>query len=160
MTTAMKVEFIAPFLQAAKQVLESELGAEVSRGELALHRSAYTTQDVTALVGVTGSIEGIVLYGMSEKTARQIVSTIIGRPFVEFDSLAESGIAELGNVITGVASTLLAEAGYPSNLAPPILIRGSGMMISTLDISRLVIPLRTSCGPLEVHVALKAVARK
>jgi CheY-specific phosphatase CheX len=47
----MKVEFVNPFIQAAREVLESELGAEAARGNLRLQKSAYTTDEVTALVG-------------------------------------------------------------------------------------------------------------
>jgi chemotaxis protein CheX len=50
---------------------------------------------------------------------------------------------------------LLAEAGFVSDLAPPMLIMGRGALINTLEMQRLVIPLETEFGPIEVHVALK-----
>ena len=61
----MKAEFINPFLQAASQVLESELGSPPIRGNVGLQRSAYTSNDVTAVVGVTGSVAGMVLRAAS-----------------------------------------------------------------------------------------------
>jgi chemotaxis protein CheX len=72
--------------------------------------------------------------------------------------LAQSGIGELGNVITGRAGILLAEAGYPSNITPPALVVGKGTLVTTLDLNRLVFPLQTEQGPLEIHVVLKAAA--
>ena len=80
---------------------------------------------------------------------------MMGQEFPEFDALAQSGIAEIGNVITGRAAVLLAEAGFPSDLAPPMLLVGRGTMISTLDVQRLVIPLETDLGKIEIQVALK-----
>ncbi|HEY3061082.1 MAG TPA: chemotaxis protein CheX [Chloroflexota bacterium] len=151
----MKAEFINPFLQAATQVLESELGAAPERGSIGLQRSAYTSNEVTAVVGVTGSVSGMVLFSMGESTARGMVGVMMGQEFPEFDALAQSGIAEIGNVITGRAAVLLAEAGFPSDLAPPMLIIGKGTMLSTLDVQRLVIPLDTQFGLIEVQVALK-----
>src|SRR5687767_8479212 len=118
----MKVEFVNPFIQAATEVLESELGTKTERGDLRLQKSAFTTNEVTALVGVTGAVSGMVLYSMSADTARGIVSKMLGQAFPEFDELAQSGIGELGNVITGRAGILLAEAGYPSNITPPALV--------------------------------------
>ena len=50
---------------------------------------------------------------------------------------------------------LLADAGFPSNLAPPMLIIGRGTMLSTLDVQRLVIPLTTEFGSIEIQVALR-----
>ncbi len=154
----MKAEFINPFLAAATQVLESELGSPPKRGTIGLQRSAYTSEDVTAVVGVTGSVQGMVLISMTEATARGMVSVMMGQEFHEFDALAQSGIGEIGNVITGRAAVLLAEAGFPSDLAPPMLIVGRGTMLSTLDVQRLVIPLETDFGPIAVQVALKESA--
>jgi chemotaxis protein CheX len=151
----MRAEFINPFLQAANEVLESELGATPQRGQVGLQKSAYTTDDVTAVVGVTGSVAGMVLYVMTEATARAIVSKMMGQDFEEFDALAQSGIGEIGNVITGRAAVLLAEAGYPSDLAPPMLIVGRGTLVTTLDMQRLVIPLETELGRIEIQVALR-----
>ena len=150
----MRAEFVNPFLQAASEVLESELGTEPTRGAIGLRRSAYTTEEVTAVVQVTGSIAGLVLYGMPEKTARAIVEQLQGSPCEEFDAVAQSGISELGNVITGRATSLLAVAGFPSKLAPPLLMLGRGRMVSEFDQQRLVIPLETPLGPINIQVVL------
>ena len=154
----MKVEFVNPFLQAASEVLDSELGGEVERGSLRLQKTAFTTDEVTALVGVTGTLNGLVLYSMSQATALRIVSRVMSQEFEEFDAIAQSGIGELGNVITGRASVLLSEAGYPSNISPPAVVLGEGTMITTLDLIRLVLPLQTDVGPLEIQVVLKTAA--
>ena len=131
------------------------MAVEPTRGAVGLQRSAYTTEEVTAVVQVSGSITGLVLYGMPEKTARAIVGHLQGSPYEVFDTLAQSSISELGNVITGRAACLLSEAGFNSDLAPPMLIVGRGSMISTLDVQRLVIPMETEFGSIEIQVALK-----
>ncbi len=151
----MRAEIINPFLQAASEVLESELGSPPRRGAIGLQRSAYTSDEVTAVVAVTGEIAGMVLFAMTESTARAMVSKMMDQDFPELDALAQSGIAEIGNVITGRASCLLSEAGFTSDLAPPMLIVGRGSMISTLDVQRLVIPMETEFGQVEIQVALK-----
>ena len=142
----MRAEIINPFLQAASEVLESELGSPPQRGAIGLQRSAYTSDEVTAVVAVTGEVAGMVLFAMTESTARAMVSKMMGQDFPELDALAQSGIAEIG---------LLSEAGFASDLAPPMLIVGRGSMISTLDVQRLVIPMETEFGQIEIQVALK-----
>jgi chemotaxis protein CheX len=154
----VKVAFVNPFLQAASEVLESELGGDSERGELRLHRSAVTTDEVTAIVGVTGTLTGLVLYSMNEATARAILSRMMRQDFSEFDALAQSGIGELGNVITGRAGVLLSEAGYPSNITPPAVVVGTGTMVTTLELNRLVLPLHTEVGNLEIQIVLRAAA--
>jgi len=152
----VKVEFVNPFVQAAREVLESELGDEPQHGNLRMQKSAFTTDEVTALLCIAGAVTGIVLYSMSEATALAIVSRMLGSPFEDFDAIAQSGIGELGNVITGRAGALLSDAGYPSNITPPALVIGKGTMVTTLDLNRLVLPLETEVGSLEVQVVLKA----
>ena len=152
----MKVEFVNPFIEAACEVLESELGGEAQRGEVRLQKSAITTDEVTALVGVTGTVIGLVLYSMSLATAVALASRMMGQEFQELDALAQSGIGELSNVITGRAGVLLSEAGYPSNITPPALVVGRGTMVTTLDLNRLVFTLQTEVGDLEVQLVLRA----
>ena len=154
----MRAEFINPFLQAASEVLRSELGSTPQRGTLGLQQSTYTSDEVTAVVAVTGRVAGMVMLAMTEPTARAVVSKMMGQEFPEFDTLAQSGIAEIGNVITGRAAVLLAEAGFSSELAPPMLLLGRNVLISTLDVQRVVIPMDTEFGKIEIQVALKVTA--
>jgi chemotaxis protein CheX len=151
----MRAEFVNPFVQAAFEVLESEVGGTLERGAVRVERSAYTADDITALVGVVGErIRGLVMYAMNTRTALRLVSTMMGQPFSDFNVLAKSGIGELSNVITGKAATLLADSGFSSMLAPPTLIVGKGTLITTLDQQRLVVGIVTDHGPITVHIAL------
>jgi chemotaxis protein CheX len=151
----MNVKFLNPFVEAAYTVFEAEVGLTAQRGDLALQRSACTASDVTVLISMLGQVQGVVLYGLSESTAISIVSKILGQPFEEFDELAQSGIGELGNVITGQASNRLAEAGLDAKISPPSLILGKGTLISTLDFDRLLVPLYTDLGEIQIHLALR-----
>ncbi len=151
----MKVEFINPFVEAAYRVLKQEVGAEIEKGQLSIVESAHTSEEVTVMIGVVGRVQGAVFYGMSEKTAKQMAAKMLGQSTPVFDSMAESAIAELGNVITGLASGGLEKAGYQCRLAPPTVIFGRGVIISTVNIKRLVIPLSTQYGRIQINVALR-----
>lgn len=151
----MNVKFLNPFLEAAYMVLETEVNVKAERGDLVLERSACTAQDITVLISMIGEVKGIVLYSMSEATAVAIVSQIMGQPFDEFDELAQSGIGELGNVITGQAGQRMAAAGFEVKISPPTMISGKGTLISTLDFERLVVPLQTDLGTIQIHLALR-----
>lgn len=154
----MNVKFLNPFVEAAFSVLEAEVGIKnPQRGPLSLQRSACTANDVTALISIVGQVQGIVLYSLSQATAITIVSEIMGQPFVEFDDLAQSGIGELANVITGHASKRMSEADYEVKISPPTLILGKGTLISTLDFDRIQVPLLTEKGELQIHLALREV---
>lgn len=151
----MKAEFVNPFVTSAFQVLQTETRSEVSKGQVSLEDSPLVSDEVTVLIGVVGRAQGLVMYGMSEKTAKAIVSAMTGENVTAFDQMAESAIAELGNVVTGLASGELERAGYPCKIAPPSVVLGRGTSISTLSIKRLVLPLQTKLGDMTVHVALR-----
>lgn len=151
----MNIKFLNPFVEAAHEVLQAEAGLSITRGRLTLQKSALTTEDLTVLLGVVGQVDGVVLYGLSAATGLALVSRMMGQEFTELDSLAQSGIAELGNVITGRASVKLAEAGYVSNISPPTLVRGSNVRVTTLDFARIVVPLSSEVGDLTVNLALR-----
>lgn len=151
----MKAEFVNPFVSAAFQVLQTETRCDVQKGGVTLQDSPLVSDEVTVLIGVVGRAQGLVLFGMTEKTAKSLVAAMTGEVVPVFDSMAESAVAELGNVITGLASGELERAGYPCKIAPPSVVAGKGTSISTLSIKRLVIPLGTRLGDMTVHVALR-----
>lgn len=153
----MKAEFINPFIIATKQVLSQELGRPIAIeiGSLTMQKSSYTALDMTVLIGVTGAVQGIVMFGLSERAVKNFVSGVLGEPVPVIDAMVESAIAEMGNVVTGIASTELEKAGYPCTLAPPTVITGRGVMISTINIQRLQVPLKTDVGDMEISVALR-----
>ena len=155
-----RAEILEPFIQAARNVLAEELGVEVTAGKLALASGAATTLDVTVVIGITGRLTGIAVYGMPSSMAMAIVGKMLGSPVTELDEMTLSGIAEMGNVITGHATTLLSGTGLVCDISPPVLLLGAGSRLSTVSIQRLVIPLTTEFGTLQAQVAIKMTGAK
>ncbi len=153
----MNVKFLNPFVEAAADVLYAEANITATRGNISLQKSSLTTSEVTVLISILGQIQGVVLYGMSTPTSLAIVGRIVDQTFDELNGLAQSGIAELGNVISGKATINLSNCGYQTTISPPTLVIGRGAQISTLDFSRIVVPLETKVGPISIHLAVREV---
>jgi chemotaxis protein CheX len=151
----MDAKLLNPFIQAAVEVLEAEVGAALSRGAISLQKSALTSDDITVLINLIGDVYGVVMYGMPMTTGLGMVSRIMGQEFTGLNPLAQSGIAELGNVISGKATVRFSDAGYHSNISTPTVLIGSGIKISTLDFPRIVVPLETQFGLFTAHLALR-----
>src|ERR1700730_7942175 len=151
----MRADVVQPFVLAAKDVLEAELGGEVARGAIRVERGDFAAGEVTAVVGVTGALSGAIMLRMSEATALAIVGQMMGQKFEELDALARSGVGELGNVITGRAGVLLEAAGIRADITPPLLIVARGGSMSSLDIPRLLVPLATRVGGIDIQIALR-----
>jgi len=151
----MRVQLVNCYVRAAADVIATETGSPVKRGGVRLERGAFTSEEVTAIVGVNGAMGGSFYLSMSEGTALNLVTSMMGQPMTEFDELAQSGIAELANVVAGAASVGLADLGYTTNITPPMLLLGANAKISSVEIQRLVVPLSTNHGSVHVHVALR-----
>ncbi len=150
-----RLELIQPFVEAAARVIQQECGEQVSRGQLHRVRSPQTSNDVSALIAITGGVAGLVIYSMTQETACGFASKMIGETVHELDSLGQSAIAELANIITGQAGISLEKSGFPSDMSPPVLLLGKGSSIATLNLTRLVVPLVVSFGQFSIDIAIK-----
>lgn len=152
----MKIEFINPFINAAIEVLQAEGKVKtVQRGSLSMESSSRTSKEITILIGITGSVNGLVMYGMTEATALKIACEMAGEKIEKFDQIAQSAIAEFANMITGNASIGLETSGFPCTISPPTLIMGKNTQISTINVKRMVVPFITGIGVIEIDLALK-----
>ena len=151
----MKADVMQAFMGAARDVLSQEMGEPVEPQKMTLQGRPYETKDVTVLIGLAQDLEGAVILSMEMETALQYVAHIMGEPVEELDELAQSGIGELANVIAGRAGAHLGEKGYQTVISPPTIIIGRGTVLSTLSLQRLVVPVQTPLGIVELQLAAK-----
>ena len=127
----MRVQVVNRYVESALNVISKETGSQAVRGGLLLEGNPYTTEDVTAIIGVAGMLSGSLYLSMSEATALKLISAILGQEATELDALAQSGIAEMANVIAGTAGTELANEGLDTVINPPLVLVGRGARLST-----------------------------
>lgn len=154
-TDEARVELVAPFIEAAAHIIHQTCGETVSKGRIFRLRSPQTTNDVSALVAITGRVTGIVTYSMSMNTACELASRMIGEELKELDDMGQSAIAELANMITGQAGIKLEQSGFTSDMSPPVVLLGHGSSIVTFHLTRLVLPLVLSFGEFHIDVAIR-----
>jgi len=150
----MKAEFVNPFASAVVMVFQKEFGMNVMRDSLELYQGPLRGADVNTIIGVTGQLEGQVIYTFEERVALRIASALMGEAVEELDELAKSAVAELGNIITGNAAIGLSENGYNCILTPPTLLTGKELIVTTFT-PVLNIPFSTDFGSVTIHVALR-----
>ena len=119
----MKAEFVNAFLTPALDVWKKELGEELTYHGAHSVAGTFTTEDLTAIIGVAGGLKGNVFYELSKATALTVASAMCGRTFVgELDEVGLSAIGELANIITGNATIELAAAQHVCDISPPVLL--------------------------------------
>ncbi|MGM0508374.1 MAG: chemotaxis protein CheX [Fusobacteriota bacterium] len=152
----MKVEYINPFIEATFDILKQVASVSPKKGKLQMKNEPVPSYGVTVLVGVVGEVKGQVVYSLSIEAAKKLAEKMMmGMPVEEFDEMAKSAISELGNMITGTASTKLAGQGLDVDISPPTLITGSNVSISATDIQTIVVPVESSLGDFEINIALE-----
>ncbi|MGG4395013.1 chemotaxis protein CheX [Paenibacillus thiaminolyticus] len=118
----MKAEWIHPFLQSACTVIEQVVQVRPERGELVM-LSWSGSHDFRIQIGMTGQLSGHVAFGLNEDVAIKMASAMMGGfPLEVLDAIGESAISELGNMISGNATTLMYNQGLHVDITPPQLL--------------------------------------
>ena len=150
----MKEEYINPFLVPAKLVWKKELGVDLELAKATKVSHQFTTDDITAVIGISGALEGNVLYGFHKDTAKAVVSKMMESEITEFDEMALSALGEIANMITGNAATGLSNAGYPCQISSPVLIEPAGSRFTTMAGPQILVEFTSDLGPLHIRISL------
>lgn len=152
----MNVEYINPFIEASQSVLQMMTGVKPFLGKVYIKKTPYESANIAVIVGLTGRIRGQVVISMSEVSACEIASAMMGgMPVAAMDEISKSAISELGNMIMGNTATLLASRGISIEITPPSLLMGERMMISPAHMRTVCVPLNISeTGKFELDVSL------
>lgn len=151
----LDMSLIEPFTQAARAVLQGEVGSPVEAGSHTLETSPLVASDVTVLVGLAGQLRGALMLSMEMETVLRMASRMAGEELTCLDELAKSAVAELTNMVTGRATIDLEHLGYPCQISAPTVVTGAGTEITTTPVERVTVPLATPCGAAILHLAVK-----
>lgn len=133
-------------------VIEQMVQIRPSTGQLALKDIKFVDHHVWVQIGLTGQMTGDIVFGFSETVALKIISAMMGGfVLTEIDDMGRSAISELGNMISGNASTMLYNQGVHVDITPPRVVD-----MSHLESRRaLTVPLiMEGIGEMEIQVLI------
>ncbi len=142
--------FLTPPISVWEQKLKSQLelvGAELASPE-------FTTDDLTVIIGISGQLQGNVLYSFSQQTARAITSKMTGREITEYEGVVILAMCDIANAITRNAIIELSNAGAVCQVSPPIVIDPAGSKFSTVVGRQILVKFSSDLGPLHIRVSL------
>lgn len=120
----MKAEYINPFLESASTVIEQVINVKPKTGKLEVKNVKFVEKYIWIQIGMTGQMNGDIVFGLHEDVALKMVSAMMGGFVVtELDEMGQSAISELGNMISGNASTLLYNSGVQVDITPPRIVQ-------------------------------------
>lgn len=151
----MKAEYINPFLESANIVLHQVVNVKPTTGKLGIKDVKFVENHIWIQIGVSGQMSGDVVFGLHETVALRLVSAMMGGFAVtEMDEMGKSAISELGNMISGNASTILFNHGVKVDITPPKLIE-SAEIAGFQPRKALTIPLMMDdIGQLDIQVLI------
>jgi len=151
----MKVEYANPFVTAAVQTFQKEIGVRLSRKDLKLKDSPVPSQSISIIIGVTGVVRGQVVLSLDENVALAVAKAMIpGKVPAELKKLVNSAVSELANIITGQASILLAGDHGKIDITPPAIVMGPALRMDFLNIQTICLSFLSEIGSLELNIAL------
>ncbi|MWV46877.1 chemotaxis protein CheX [Paenibacillus sp. HJL G12] len=151
----MKAEVINPFLESARLVIEQVIQVSPSTGSLGIKNVELIQDHIWIQIGMTGQMNGNVIFGIHERVALRMVSAMMGGfVLTEMDEMGQSAISELGNMISGNASTILSNQGVNVDITPPKVVK-SEHVTAFLPQKALSIPLlMDGIGELDIQVMI------
>ena len=152
----MRAEFVNPIYKATSDVLSTMLGLDVKRGDLRLvEDDAIIGSDANVIIGLTGSLNGSIQYSFSEEMTLEMVRIMSGMEMDEIDKFVSSAVGEIANIISGNATTYLAEQDFDCDIVSPQIMIGKNKSFSMATEQALVIPLETEIGEFEINLSVK-----
>lgn len=156
----MRIEYINPFIESSRTVLEEILQSKVKSIGMKLKENSSSAKGVSAIVGLAGCVEGRIIFDMEIDTAVNIISAMLKsmgmESVVELDELGKSSLTELANMITGRAITKISDLGFVFDITPPALFTGEKMNFSgeSLEVFSTSLELE-NIGLLELNILIK-----
>ena len=155
----MKAKHLNPFVTAAKSVLGQFFpDAQFERGELEVIDQPGNPRSVAVLIGISGDLEGRVIYEMHKETAVDLAAEMNGEDIPGFNEMVRSTIQELGNIVSGNAAQELesTENELSISITPPSLIVGEDTQISdSVSQSYIQVPLLTNDNEILINLSVR-----
>jgi chemotaxis protein CheX len=137
------------------------LGCAVERGDPGVSNGDQNPRDVTALIGLSGTIRGTVALAFPVNTALSMVSMLLGMDIKVVDDTVTDGLGELVNIVAGGAKAKFSEMqGPPIDLSLPTIVRGTNYTVKyPSGVTWLEIPFKSDLGDFFLRVTLQVKSK-
>ncbi len=158
---AVDVRYINPFIQSTYDLFSTMLGCHAKRGDIGLSSGESSNREITALIGLSGPIRGVVALSFPILTALQIACKLLGKETPVVDDSVSDAVAECVNIITGSAKARMNQDSTPIDLSLPTVIRGKGYNVDYPKQSLwLEVPFTSELGSFSLRVTIAYDGRK
>ena len=151
----MDAKYLNPIIAATDSVFQTMLSLKPEKGKVSIQKEIITDKEANVIIGMTGDIKGSIVYSFSKDMALEVVENMSGMKMEELDKFVTSAMGELGNIISGKATTGLAEQDLSCDIVPPQIVTGKDINISSESSQVLMVNFNTDLGDFDVSFAIK-----
>lgn len=155
----MDAERINPFVEAAFAAFGEVTGRGVGRGPVAVRDPAVTLHGVCCIVGVTGDLDGVVLFDTGEAEALALASAVTGREVTRLEAIEQVAVFGLISLIVRQGLASLEQQGLRCECSTPALLSGGDLRFFFGEREVLTVPITLSIGQMELCLALREVRK-
>lgn len=155
----MKVDYINPFLEAARSVIETMAFTPVKAGKPVIKQNNLTWGVVSGVIGLASAkLKGNMVLSFDEAAILGIVSKMLGEEFTTLSQDVVDAVGELTNMVSGGAKKSLSEKGFAFDMALPVMIIGKDVAIVQFTKGPVItVPFETEKGRFVIEASLTEV---
>ena len=149
----MDSTFITPFVKSVQNVFGTMLQLTVQVDEPQLKKDEDPSFDVSAIIGMSGDIDGSVVLSFPTTTAERVIALFTGEEMTTDDPDFADAIGELVNMVTGGAKGQF-EGKRVNITCPSVVVGQAHRVFSRKDVVCITIPCDCDCGNFNVEVSI------
>jgi len=149
----LSVELIDPFIEQTILIFGSMLCWRIKQQKLTLKPKYSATHDVTGLVGLSGTISGIVALGLSREIACRMLSELLGKAVSDVNDEVSDVVGEITNTIVGRSTAQILTHDIGISL-PTVLVGESKAIGFARETKPMSIEFETPWGLIDLELGL------
>ncbi|RHX84945.1 chemotaxis protein CheX [Leptospira stimsonii] len=151
----IRAELVNPFLEAATIVFRDVLKTDLIRGKIGIKDSPETNLELSIVIGVIGTFNGEVVYGLNYDAAYKIAGVLMpGMSEQDIKNEYKDILGEIANMTTGNAMNIFATSGQSIEITAPNIVDSKNETLKIPKKPSLGISLFSKFGKLDVNVSL------
>ena len=153
----MDKAYIIPFVKSIQNLFDTMLQMAVQVKDPVLKQPGQPSYDVSAIIGMSGQVEGTVVLSFPTEVSEKVVTKFTGMEITSDEDDFCDALGELVNMVVGAAKAQFPGEGV-SISCPSVVIGSDHMIFGRKDVMCIVIPCQCECGDFAVEVSMKTPA--
>lgn len=152
----MDVRFVNPFITAISNVFKTMAATDTLIGKPFLKGpDDVDGADVSAVIGFSGDVAGMVVICLPEQTAVKIAGKLLGQEIKPDSPDMADALGEMINMIAGQAKSIISVlGGANASISLPRVFVGQKLQVLDSKLPTLVLPCDSALGRFRVEVTM------